>query len=94
MNHQTILVTGGAGYVGSHVCKALAARGYQPITFDNLSTGHKEFVKWGPLVIGDLLDQERLSFAFDTYRFQAVIHLAAYSDVAESVREPAKYWGN
>ena len=60
---QSILVTGGAGYVGSHACKALAGAGYRPVVYDNLSRGHRDAVKWGPLVEGDLHDRDRLAAA-------------------------------
>lgn len=89
-----VLVTGGAGYVGSHVCKALAAEGMQPVAFDNMSTGHEWAVKWGPLEVGDLASAERLAEVFATHKPAAVIHLAANAYVGESVADPAKYYGN
>jgi UDP-glucose-4-epimerase GalE len=89
-----VLVTGGAGYIGSHVCKALAGAGYLPVTFDNLSAGHRWAVKWGPLVVGDLGNPGELSEAFTRYKPAAVAHLAAYSDVADSVSSPGKFYGN
>src|SRR5437870_10964087 len=69
---QSILVTGGAGYVGSHACKALAGAGYRPVVYDNLSRGHREAVRWGPLVEGDLHDRDRLVAALRTHRVGAV----------------------
>ena len=94
MTQPTILVTGGAGYIGSHACKALAAAGYTPVTFDNLVYGHADLVKWGPLERGDLLDSERIRQVIAHYRPQAVMHFAAYAYVGESVTEPAKYYRN
>ncbi len=88
----TILVTGGAGYIGAHACKALAAAGYTPVTFDNLSTGWSQAVRFGPLVEGDLTDRAALDTAFATYKPQAVMHFAALSQVGESMREPGRYW--
>jgi UDP-arabinose 4-epimerase len=89
-----VLVTGGAGYIGSHTCKALAQAGYLPVTYDNLTRGHEWAVKWGPLERGDLLDATRLSEVLAMYRPEAVIHLAALAYVGESVSEPAKYYRN
>ena len=83
-----ILVTGGAGYIGSHACKALAQSGFQPIVYDNLSTGHRDFVKWGPLVEGDILDGDRLAWAFENYQIGGVLHFAAASIVSQSVLRP------
>jgi UDP-glucose-4-epimerase GalE len=91
---MTILVTGGAGYIGSHTCKALAAEGLFPVTFDNLSTGHEWAVRWGPLIIGDLCDRELLVRTMQKYRVQAVLHFAASGSVGESVEDPAKYYRN
>jgi UDP-glucose-4-epimerase GalE len=88
---RIVLVTGGAGYIGSHVCKALAGNGYKPITYDNLSHGHREFVKWGPLEEGDVRDPARLDDVFARWRPEAVLHFAALISVAESVAEPALY---
>ena len=92
--NETVLVTGGAGYVGSHTCKALAAAGYEPITYDNLIYGHQRAVKWGPFERGDILDTARLSQVIDTYRPWAVVHFAAFAYVGESVTDPAKYYRN
>jgi UDP-arabinose 4-epimerase len=72
-----VLVTGGAGYIGSHTCKRLASEGLEPVVFDNLRQGRRHNVKWGPLAIGDLLDGERLAEVFNQYRPEAVIHFAA-----------------
>jgi UDP-glucose 4-epimerase len=88
-----ILVTGGAGYIGSHCCRALAAAGYHPVVFDNLSTGHRNFVT-GSLVVGDLLDKAALERAFAQHDVAAVMHFAASSLVGESVIDPQKYYGN
>lgn len=89
-----ILVTGGAGYIGSHACKALARAGLAPVVFDNLSTGWAKAVKFGPLVQGDLLDRAALDAAFTQYRPEAVMHFAALSQVGEATRDPGKYWRN
>jgi len=89
-----ILVTGGAGYVGSHACKALAANGYVPITYDNLSRGNVWAVKWGPLEHGDTADVQQLRAVLDTYQPRALMHFAAYAYVGESVREPLLYYEN
>jgi UDP-arabinose 4-epimerase len=89
-----ILVTGGAGYIGCHTCKALAKEGYTPVVYDNLSTGHPYAVKWGPLVEGDLQDKAKLTETFANYKPEAVIHFAADALVAESVVHPAKYYKN
>src|SRR5579864_3463656 len=91
---QTILVTGGAGYVGSHACKALAAAGYLPVTYDNLSRGRREAVRWGPLVEGELEDRPRLGAALRAHRISAVLHFAAFAYVGESVADPEIYYRN
>jgi UDP-glucose-4-epimerase GalE len=91
---QSILVTGGAGYIGSHACKVLARAGYRPVVFDNLSRGHREAVRWGPLVEGDLADRARLCAALVEHRVSAVMHFAAYAYVGESVADPALYYRN
>lgn len=91
---KSILVTGGAGYIGSHACKALARAGYLPVVYDNLVYGHEWAVKWGPLERGDLLDGTRLAEVIARYRPAAAIHFAAYAYVGESVSDPAKYYGN
>ena len=89
-----ILVTGGAGYIGSHTCKLLALAGYMPITFDNLSTGYADAVKWGPLVVGDLHDINHLTAVLNQFKPLAVIHFAASAYVGESVSNPLKYYLN
>ena len=91
---QSVLVTGGAGYIGSHACKALARAGYQPVVFDNLSRGHREAVRWGPLIEGDLADRNRLVMALEKHQVAAVMHFAAYAYVGESVADPAMYYRN
>jgi len=91
---QSILVTGGAGYVGSHACKSLASAGYIPVVYDNLSRGRREAVRWGPLVDGDLHDAARLVTALSTHRVAAVMHFAAFAYVGESVADPEAYYAN
>lgn len=91
---KTVLVTGGAGYIGSHACKALARAGYQPIACDNLVYGHPWAVKWGPLEQGDIADRAWLDGLIDRYRPAAVMHFAAYAYVGESVQDPGKYYRN
>ena len=78
-----VLVTGGAGYIGAHACKALARAGYEPVVFDNLSTGWAGAVKWGPLVKGDLMDRASIDAAIEAYRPVAVMHFAALSLVGD-----------
>ncbi|GAB6058251.1 UDP-glucose 4-epimerase GalE [Desulfonatronum parangueonense] len=89
-----ILVTGGAGYIGSQTCKALAAAGYRPVTLDNMVYGHEWAVKWGELVRGDILDARALDAVFSRHAPVAVIHFAAYAYVGESVTDPEKYYRN
>ena len=91
---SNVLVTGGAGYIGSHACKALAAAGFTPVTFDSLVGGHREAVKWGPFEEGDLLDRDRLSRLFADYHFAGAMHFAAFIAVGESVVDPGKYYRN
>ncbi len=94
MSKPVILVTGGAGYIGSHACKVLARAGFAPVVFDNLSTGWADAVKFGPLVQGDLLDRAALDAAFAAHRPEAVMHFAALSQVGEATRDPGRYWRN
>lgn len=89
-----ILVTGGAGYIGSHTCKALAHQGHTVITYDNLSTGHRELVRWGDFVYGDILDTQRLRACIRQHRIEGIIHFAASAYVGESVIDPGKYFRN
>src|SRR6201996_4031848 len=89
-----VLVAGGAGYIGSHACKALKMAGYLPVTLDNLSTGYRQAVKWGPLVEADIRDRDAVSKAVAEHGIKAAIHFAAFSLVGESVRDPAKYHDN
>lgn len=89
-----ILVTGGAGYIGSHVCKALARAGYRPVVLDNLSQGHAWAVKWGPLIVGDILDRDALDAVMTRFSPVAVLHFAAFASVAESTADPGKYYRN
>ena len=89
-----ILVTGGAGYIGSHACKALAAAGHTPVTFDNLVTGWRDAVKFGPFVQGDLLNRAEIDAVFERYRPVAVMHFAALSQVGDSMKQPGTYWRN
>lgn len=91
---STVLVTGGAGYIGSHTCKALAKAGHKPVVYDSLVYGHDWAVKWGPLERGDILDAARLRAVMLTSGASAVIHLAAFAYVGESVTDPAKYYQN
>lgn len=92
--NNVIIVTGGAGYIGSHACKALAGFGYTPISYDNLVSGHRWAVKWGPLEEGDVADRARLNEVIAKYQPKAVMHFAAYAYVGESVQNPSKYYRN
>lgn len=89
-----VLVTGGAGYIGSHTCKALVAAGHEPIVFDNLSTGHRALVRYGVFVHGDICDPTALRAAFRRHEPEAVIHFAASAYVGVSMREPRAYYRN
>src|SRR5271155_154310 len=89
-----VLVTGGAGYVGSHACKALAAEGYNPIAYDNLSRGNRSAVKWGPFELGDIADGGGVKAVLNTYNPIGVMHFAAYAYVGESVESPLMYYEN
>ncbi|MBE9636740.1 UDP-glucose 4-epimerase GalE [Salipiger mangrovisoli] len=89
-----VLVTGGAGYIGSHACKALKAAGYKPVTYDNLVTGWEQAVKFGPFEKGSLSDRARLDEVFAKYQPVAVMHFAALSQVGEAMSQPGLYWRN
>jgi UDP-glucose 4-epimerase len=89
-----ILVAGGAGYIGSHTCLDLFNKGFTPIVYDNLSNGHAEFVRWGPLEVGDIRDRARLDQVLAKYQPQAILHFAAAIEVGESVRNPSGYYEN
>lgn len=89
-----VLVTGGAGYIGSHTCKELALQGHTPIVYDNLSTGHREFVRYGDFEHGDILDTQRLRAVMRQHRPEGVIHFASSIAVGESVANPGKYYRN
>jgi len=91
---RAVLVTGGAGYIGGHACKALARAGYLPVTLDDLSAGHEWAVKWGPLVRADVADRTALDAVFREHRPEGVLHFAARIEVGESMRDPGKYYGN
>lgn len=92
MTAKTILVTGGAGYIGSHACKALAKSGYQPVVYDNLYRGHRDFVKWGPFEEGDVGDRKRLDAVIARHKPSAVMHFAALALVGESTATPLPYY--
>lgn len=94
MKLMNVLVTGGAGYIGSHTCKALAANSYRPIVLDNLTYGHEDAVKWGPLIKGDISNSALLDQVFTDYSIDLVLHFAAYAYVGESVADPEKYYQN
>jgi len=89
-----VLVTGGAGYIGSHACKALSAAGHSPVVFDNLTTGHADSVLWGPLVEGDIRDRETLARSLRDHRIDTIMHFAASAYVGESVTNPSLYYDN
>ncbi len=89
-----ILVVGGAGYIGSHTCKYLAENGYHPIVFDNFSEGHRDFVRWGPVVEGDIGDRAALDAAIAEHKPAAIIHFAALIEVGESVKDPERFYHN
>ncbi|WP_321343325.1 UDP-glucose 4-epimerase GalE [Breoghania sp.] len=94
MSGPAVLVTGGAGYIGSHTCKALHAAGYTPVAFDNLVAGHREAVRWGPFEYGDVANRARLDEVLLTYRPRAALHFAAHAYVGESMANPGKYYRN
>ena len=89
---KPILVTGGAGYIGAHACKALAAAGFEPVVFDDLSNGHRDAVRYGPLVTGDVRDSAALSTCMKRHGVQGVIHFAGLIEVGRSVQDPATFW--
>ena len=91
---MNILVTGGAGYIGSHCCKALAQKGFHPITIDSLVYGHQRFVKWGEFIKGDTGNRADLKKCFQRHKIDALMHFAAYAYVGESVENPLKYYEN
>lgn len=91
---RNILVTGGAGFVGAHACKALAAHGFTPVVYDNLGHGHEDAVRWGPLERGDIGDRARLDAVIGQYKPAAVMHFAAFIAVGESVADPGRYYRN
>ena len=91
---MNILVTGGAGYIGSHCCKELSKKGFQPVTIDNLVYGHEDFVKWGEFFKGDVGDPAPLKKCLGQHKIDAVMHFAAYAYVGESVEDPVKYYEN
>jgi UDP-arabinose 4-epimerase len=94
MSATKILVTGGAGYIGSQVCKVLAGAGYEPVVYDNLFRGHRTAVRWGPLEVGDLADEARLQATLERHRPESVMHFAALAYVGESVADPGLYYRN
>ena len=94
MGEQKVLVTGGAGYIGSHACKALKQSGFIPVTFDNLVTGWRDAVKFGPFEQGDLLKKSDIDWVFEKHSPVAVMHFAALSQVGESIQKPGLYWHN
>jgi UDP-arabinose 4-epimerase len=91
---KTVFVTGGAGYVGSHSCKAFDKAGWKVVTYDNLSRGWRDAVKWGPLVEGDISDENAVAAALAAFRPDLVAHFAAYTYVAESIERPGMYYRN
>lgn len=91
---NSVLVTGGAGYIGSYMCKYLSKKGYKPVVLDNLVYGHREAVKWGPFFEGCISDAKQLDRIFSEFKISAVMHFAGYCYVGESVADPAKYYLN
>ncbi|MBY3042638.1 UDP-glucose 4-epimerase GalE [Rhizobium leguminosarum] len=94
MAGETVLVVGGAGYIGSHTCLDLANKGYTPVVFDNFSNGHREFVKWGPAEEGDIRDRARLDAVLAKHKPAAILHFAALIEVGESVKDPVSFYEN
>ena len=91
---MNIMLTGGAGYIGSHTAAVLSRAGHTPVVFDNLCAGHRHNVKWGPFVEADLEDTDALKTTFRKYSIEGVIHFAAHAYVGESVENPRKYFEN
>jgi UDP-glucose-4-epimerase GalE len=91
---ETVLVVGGAGYIGSHMCKMLAGNGYLPVVLDNLSCGHRAAVKWGPFYHGSMANRSLIDRILTEYQFTAVMSFAAFREIGESVSQPAKYYRN
>ena len=89
-----VLVTGGAGYIGSHCCKELSSKGFGPVIVDNLVYGHRKNVKWGEFFEGDIADRRLMTEIFSSHDIQAIIHFAAYAYVGESMTAPMKYYEN
>jgi len=94
MAGETVLVVGGAGYIGSHTCLDLANKGFKPVVFDNFSNGHREFVKWGPAEEGDIRDRARLDEVLATHKPAAILHFAALIEVGASVKDPVAFYEN
>ncbi|MGM4982920.1 MULTISPECIES: UDP-glucose 4-epimerase GalE [Rhizobium] len=94
MAGETVLVVGGAGYIGSHTCLDLANKGFQPVVYDNFSNGHREFVKWGPAEEGDIRDRARLDEVLAKHKPAAILHFAALIEVGESVKDPVSFYEN
>ncbi|MGO6740621.1 UDP-glucose 4-epimerase GalE [Rhizobium ruizarguesonis] len=94
MAGETVLVVGGAGYIGSHTCLDLASKGYAPVVFDNFSNGHREFVRWGPAEEGDIRDRARLDEVLAKHKPAAILHFAALIEVGESVKDPVSFYEN
>ena len=92
MGLQTVLVTGGAGYIGSHTAKALAEAGLRPLVYDDFSNGHRGAVQWGPMISGDVRDQARLAEVMTRFEVGAVIHFAGLIEVGRSVTSPDVFW--
>src|ERR1700693_1096427 len=91
---KKILVCGGAGFIGAHMCEQLAQRGLHVVVFDNLSGGHRELARWGDLIVGDLRNPDTLEAAFAAHHFNAVMHFAGKIVVSESTRDPSAYFEN
>jgi UDP-glucose 4-epimerase len=94
MAGETVLVVGGAGYIGSHTCLDLANKGFKPVVYDNFSNGHREFVKWGPAEEGDIRDRARLDEVLAKHKPAAILHFAALIEVGESVKDPVAFYEN